>query len=114
MILPGLSQAFSILSHNCARPDNITINDDLHARLCDNTYHFIFRHSEAASLGTWNWLFRVVLALLEVVGEAVKLDHGGTAVQLIVAPVRGTCNNPKYCENKMLKEKGGLTEFLTD
>lgn len=103
MILPDLSQAFSILSHNCARPDNI-INDDLHARQCDNTYHFIFRHSEAASLGTWNWLFGVVLALLEVVGEAVQLDHDGAAVQLIVAPVReagDNCNNPKYFEKKM-------------
>ena len=51
-----------------------------------STDHFIFRHSEAASLGTWNWFLWVVLALLEVVREAVQLHHGGAAVQLIVAP----------------------------
>ena len=61
---------------------------------CVNTpHHFIFGHSEAASLGTWNWFLRVVLALLEVVGEAVQLDHHRAAIQLIVTPVGGTIQN---------------------
>ena len=89
VILPDLSQASLILSRNCARPDNTILQAASEAVcLIVNTHHFIFGHSEAASLGTWNWFLRVVLALLEVVGEAVQLDHHRAAIQLIVTPVR--------------------------